>query len=164
MGEFSCTIKGALYGIEPSTRTAKFGRPARRQHCQYLKISYWIWIKHRHAPLFSNLLQMFPQLHCPGSLLKAMSQKIATTVITRHACLVSCRSFVHRSAAQHRQRQQDIFRYWRCCLSRVDQILPFRVEGSIPYSAPLTLTSCVAVTYHNSHQSSSVCVVVSDVN
>ena len=32
-------------------------------------------------------------------------------VITRHACLVSCRSFVHRSAAQHRQRQQDMFRY-----------------------------------------------------
>ena len=42
---------------------------------------------------------------------KSHGLKIVTTVITRHACLVSCRSFVHRSAAQHRQCQQDIFRY-----------------------------------------------------
>ena len=44
----------------------------------------------------------------PRITFKSHELKIATTVITRHACLVSCRSFVRRSAAQ---RQQDIFRY-----------------------------------------------------
>ena len=61
------TLKGHYMGLNLPCETAKFGRPTRRrQHRQALKISCWIWIKHGHAPLFSNLLQIFPQLHCSG--------------------------------------------------------------------------------------------------
>ena len=33
-------LKGHCMGLNLPRETAKFGRPASRQHCQYLKISY----------------------------------------------------------------------------------------------------------------------------
>ena len=111
VAEGRTTLKGALYGIEPSTRNSK------------------IWSTREEAApsVPKNILLNLNQTRTRASHFQSITDvsttalsritfkshelKIATTVITRHACLVSCCSFVHRSAAQHRQRQQDIFRY-----------------------------------------------------
>ena len=66
-------FKGALYVIEPPMRNSKIW-PTREEAAPSVPKNILLNFNQTgHAPLFSNLLQMFPQLHCPGSLLKAMS-------------------------------------------------------------------------------------------
>ena len=65
------TIKGAMYGIEPSTRNGNI-LPIREEAVPSVPKNILLTFE-SNTPLFSNLLQMFPQLHCPWSPLKAMS-------------------------------------------------------------------------------------------
>ena len=118
----NANFKGALYGIEPSTQNSKIW-PTREEAAPSVPKKILLNLNKTRTP--ASLFQSVTDVSTTALsriTFKSHELKIATTVITRHACLVSCRSFVHRSAAQHRQRQQDIFRYWRCCLSWVGQI------------------------------------------
>ena len=120
-------LKGHCMGLNLPLVTAKFGRPARRQHRQYLKISCWRLNKTRtHASLFQSITDVSTTA-LSRITFKSHELKIATTVIMRHACLVSCRSFC----------RQDILVLTVLPLAGRPHFLPLRVEGSIPYSAPL---------------------------
>ena len=130
-------FKGALYVIEPSTRNGKMW-PTRDEAAPSVpkNILWYLNQTWTRTSLFQSITDVSTTT-LSRITFKSRELKIATTVITRHACLVSCRSFVHRSAAQH---CQDIF---RCCLSRVGQILPLRVEGSNPIQCPFKLLSAL---------------------
>ena len=102
-------IKGALYGIEHSTRNSKIW-PTREEAAPSVPKNILLNLNQTRtrASLFQSITDVSTTAQSRITF-KSHELKIATTVITRHACLVSCRSFVHRSAVQHRQ--QDIFRY-----------------------------------------------------
>ena len=92
-------IKEALYGIEPSTRNRKIW-PTREE--AEPSVPKKILLNLNQTRIRATLFQSITDVSTTALsriTFKSHELKIATTVITWHACLVSCRSFVHCSAA-----------------------------------------------------------------
>ena len=123
-------IKGALYGIEPSTRNRKIWPTRERQHRQYLKISCCLW-RCCAAERWTKLRQLTRQA-CRVITVVAIFNSWLLKVILDSAVVETYVIYWKREA-----RVRVWFKFNKIFLgtngaasSRVGQILPLRVEGS----------------------------------
>ena len=110
------TFKRTLYAIEPSTRNGKIWPTCERQHHQYVKISCWRW-RCCTAEWWTKLRQLTRQA-CRVITVVAIFNSWLLKVILDSA-VVETSVIDWKRVARVRvwfKRQQDIFRYWRCCL------------------------------------------------